>query len=52
MQNKKNSNFWLEYEIIYLTKTPVAFIVLYNTTIVCKMQIFFKRKNDKIFEKD
>lgn len=26
-------------------------MVLYNTTIVCKMQIFFKRKNDKKFEK-
>lgn len=26
-------------------------MALYNTTIVCKMQIFFKRKNDKKFEK-
>lgn len=27
-------------------------MALYNTTIVYKMQIFFKRKNDKIFEKE
>lgn len=26
-------------------------MALYNTIIVYKMQFFFKRKNDKIFEK-